>query len=92
MPNHEKHPIAPINLYGASKAMVEHVLRDYVIAYGLKSVCMHSFKACGADPDGESGERHEPERHLILLALQAVSGRRGALTVFGRDYVTLEGT
>lgn len=92
VPIDEKHPVAPINPYGCSKAMVEQVLRDYDKAYGLKSVCLRYFNACGADPDGELGERHDPETHLIPLALQAVSGRRGPLTVFGRDYETPDGT
>jgi UDP-glucose 4-epimerase len=92
VPIDEKHPVAPINPYGASKAMVEQVLRDYDKAYGLKSICLRYFNACGADPEGELGERHEPETHLIPLALQAVSGRRGALKVFGRDYDTPDGT
>lgn len=92
VPIDEKHPVAPINPYGCSKAMVEQVLRDYDKAYGLKSVCLRYFNACGADPGGELGERHDPETHLIPLALQAVSGRRGALTVFGRDYDTPDGT
>ena len=91
-PIDEQHPIAPINPYGSSKAMVEQVLRDYDKAYGLKSVCLRYFNACGADPEGELGERHDPETHLIPLALQAVSGRRGALTVFGSDYDTPDGT
>jgi UDP-glucose 4-epimerase len=92
VPIDEKHPVAPINPYGASKAMVEQVLRDYDKAYGLKAVCLRYFNACGSDPECELGERHEPETHLIPLALQAVSGRRGALTVFGRDYDTPDGT
>lgn len=92
VPIDEQHPVAPINPYGASKAMVEQVLRDYDRAYGLKSVCLRYFNACGADPEGELGERHDPETHLIPLALQAVSGRRGALTVFGSDYDTPDGT
>ncbi len=92
VPIDEAHPVAPINPYGASKAMVEQVLRDYDKAYKLRSVCLRYFNACGADPEGELGERHEPETHLIPLALQAVSGRRGPLTVFGRDYDTPDGT
>jgi UDP-glucose 4-epimerase len=92
VPVDEKHPVAPINPYGASKAMVEQVLRDYDKAYGMKSICLRYFNACGADPEGELGERHDPETHLIPLALQAVSGRRGPLTVFGRDYDTPDGT
>lgn len=92
VPIDERHPVAPINPYGATKAMVEQALRDYDKAYGLKSICLRYFNACGADPEGELGERHEPETHLIPLALQAVSGRRGPLTVFGRDYDTPDGT
>jgi UDP-glucose 4-epimerase len=92
VPIDEKHPVAPINPYGASKAMVEQVLRDYDRAYGLRSVCLRYFNACGADPEGKLGERHDPETHLIPLALQAVSGRRGPLTIFGRDYDTPDGT
>jgi UDP-glucose 4-epimerase len=88
----EDHPVAPINPYGASKAMVEQILRDYDRAYGLKSVSLRYFNACGADPEGDVGERHDPETHLIPLALQAVSGRRESLTVFGRDYDTPDGT
>lgn len=88
----EDHPVAPINPYGASKAMVEQILRDYDRAYGLKSVSLRYFNACGADPEGELGERHDPETHLIPLALQSVSGRRESLTVFGHDYDTPDGT
>lgn len=92
VPIDEKHPIMPINPYGASKAMVERVLQDYDKAYGLKSVCLRYFNACGADPDGELGERHQPETHLIPLILQAISGRSGPITLFGRDYNTPDGT
>lgn len=88
----EDHPVAPINPYGASKAMVEQVLRDYDRAYGMKSVSLRYFNACGADPEGELGERHDPETHLIPLALQVASGRRESLTVFGHDYDTPDGT
>lgn len=88
----EDHPVAPINPYGASKAMVEQILRDYDRAYGLKSVSLRYFNACGADPEGDLGERHDPETHLIPLALQTVLGRRESLTVFGRDYDTPDGT
>ncbi len=68
------------------------MLEDYDRAYGLKSVCLRYFNAAGADPDGELGERHDPETHLIPLVLQAASGRREAITVFGRDYDTPDGT
>jgi UDP-glucose 4-epimerase len=72
--------------------MIEQVLEDYDQAYGLKSVCLRYFNAAGADPDGELGERHEPETHLIPLVLQAASGRRSHISVFGRDYDTPDGT
>lgn len=91
-PINESHRTAPLSPYGHSKAMVEQVLRDYARAYGLQSVSLRYFNACGADPEGELGERHDPETHLIPLALQAVSGRRGALTIFGDDYDTPDGT
>jgi UDP-glucose 4-epimerase len=91
-PIDESHPIQPINPYGATKAMVERMLEDYDRAHGLKSVRLRYFNACGADPDGELGERHNPETHLIPLVLQAASGRRQAITVFGEDYDTPDGT
>lgn len=92
IPIDEGHPQAPINPYGRSKLMIEQVLEDYDCAYGLKSVCLRYFNAAGADPDGELGERHEPETHLIPLVLQAASGRRADIAVFGRDYDTPDGT
>ena len=72
--------------------MVEQMLTDYDSAYGLKSVCLRYFNAAGAHPDGLLGERHDPETHLIPLILQAASGRREAISVFGRDYPTADGT
>jgi UDP-glucose 4-epimerase len=91
-PIDEAHPKRPINPYGWSKLMVEQALADYDRAYGLKSVCLRYFNAAGAHPDGLLGERHEPETHLIPLVLQAASGRRPHITVFGRDYDTPDGT
>jgi UDP-glucose 4-epimerase len=88
----EDHPVAPINPYGATKAMVEQILRDYDHAYGLRSVSLRYFNACGADPEAELGERHNPETHLIPLALQTISGRCQHLMVYGRDYDTPDGT
>lgn len=92
VPIPEDHPKQPINPYGRSKWMVEQMLTDYERAYGLKSICLRYFNAAGADPDGELGERHEPETHLIPLVLRAVTGRSPALTVFGTDYPTPDGT
>lgn len=92
VPIDERHPQNPINAYGASKLMVERILKDYADAYGLHSVSLRYFNACGADPEGELGENHEPETHLIPIILQAASGRRESITVFGRDYDTEDGT
>jgi len=91
-PIDEAHPQKPINPYGHSKLMVEQILQDYDHAYGLKSVSLRYFNAAGADPEGELGERHIPETHLIPLVLQAASGRRDSITVFGTDYDTEDGT
>lgn len=91
-PIDESHPQNPINPYGRSKLMVEHMLEDYDKAYGLKSTCMRYFNAAGADPDGELGERHNPESHLVPLILQAASGRREDIKIFGQDYATDDGT
>ena len=88
----EAHPKQPINPYGRTKLMVEQALADYGVAYGLKSVCLRYFNAAGADPEGQLGERHEPETHLIPLVLRAASGRRAHISVFGRDYDTPDGT
>lgn len=91
-PMDERHPQQPINPYGRTKLMVEQVLADYEQAYGLRSVSLRYFNAAGADPEGQLGERHEPETHLIPLVLQAASGRRPHIGVFGRDYDTPDGT
>lgn len=91
-PIDEKHPKRPINPYGHSKLMIEQVLDDYDAAYGLRSTCLRYFNAAGADPDGELGERHVPETHLIPLILQAASGRRADIKVFGDDYATDDGS
>lgn len=91
-PIDERHPQQPINPYGRTKLMVEQALADYDKAYGFKSVCLRYFNAAGADPEGQLGERHEPETHLIPLILQAASGRRPHISVFGQDYDTPDGT
>lgn len=92
VPIDEEHPMQPINPYGRSKLMVEQMLADYDRAYGLKSVCLRYFNAAGADPQTRIGERHVPETHLIPLVLQAASGRRESISVFGQDYDTPDGT
>jgi UDP-glucose 4-epimerase len=91
-PIDERHNKQPINPYGHSKLMIEQVLEDYDKAYGLRATCLRYFNAAGADPDGELGERHIPETHLIPLILQAASGRREDIKVFGDDYATDDGT
>ncbi|MDG1445283.1 MAG: UDP-glucose 4-epimerase GalE [Methylophilaceae bacterium] len=92
VPIDEQHRTSPLNPYGQSKLMIEKILQDYDKAFGLKSICLRYFNAAGADPDGQLGERHDPETHLIPLILQAVSGRRANINVFGRDYCTPDGT
>jgi UDP-glucose 4-epimerase len=91
-PIDEKHPTKPINPYGRTKLMVEDVLKDYELAYGLRSVCLRYFNAAGADPEGFLGERHDPETHLIPLILQTLSGRRDSFYLFGDNYNTPDGT
>lgn len=92
VPIPEDHPQAPINPYGATKLMVERILADFDVAYGLKSVCFRYFNAAGADPEGRLGEDHLPETHLIPLVLQAAMGKRDSILVFGTDYPTEDGT
>lgn len=82
----------PINPYGASKLMVERILRDYSAAYGMKAVVLRYFNAAGADPEGEIGEDHTPETHLIPLVLDAAAGKREDIKVFGTDYPTRDGS
>ncbi len=82
----------PINAYGASKRAVEEMLGQFGIAHGLRSVIFRYFNVAGADPDAEVGEAHRQETHLIPLMLEAIEGKRPALTVFGSDYATPDGT
>jgi len=82
----------PLNAYGASKRAIEDMLGDFEASDGLKSVIFRYFNVAGADPDGEIGEFHRPETHLIPLMLDAIDGKRDALTVFGTDYDTPDGT
>jgi UDP-glucose 4-epimerase len=91
-PIDEAHAKLPINPYGKSKLMVEQMLEDYDKAYGLKSVALRYFNAAGADTEGKLGERHIPETHLIPLVLQAASGRREMISLFGNDYDTPDGS
>jgi UDP-glucose 4-epimerase len=92
VPIDERHPKAPINPYGRSKWMVEQVLEDFDRAHGVRACCLRYFNAAGADPGGQLGECHQPETHLIPLVLQAASGRRDAITIYGNDYPTPDGT
>lgn len=82
----------PINAYGASKRAIEDMLRDFDAAHGLHSVIFRYFNVAGADPEAEVGEFHQPETHLIPLMLDAIDGKRDALTIFGTDYDTPDGT
>ena len=92
LPIPEDHDQNPINPYGKSKWMIEHVLADYENAYGLQSISLRYFNAAGADPEGLIGESHDPETHLIPLVLDAASGKRPSITIFGDDYDTHDGT
>lgn len=92
VPIDEDHPQAPINPYGTSKMMAERVLADFARAHGIRSVALRYFNAAGADPDGEIGEAHEPETHLIPIVLETAAGRRPEVTVFGDRYPTPDGT
>jgi len=92
LPLSELHPQAPISPYGRSKLMVEQILADYAAAYGLRYVSLRYFNAAGADPDGELGEWHEPETHLIPRVLEVAAGNTEAVEIFGTDYETRDGT
>jgi UDP-glucose 4-epimerase len=88
----ENCPQDPINAYGASKRAIEDILANYAESDGLESVIFRYFNVAGADPDGDVGEFHQPETHLIPLMLDAIDGKRDALTIFGTDYDTPDGT
>ncbi|MEM8657759.1 MAG: UDP-glucose 4-epimerase GalE, partial [Pseudomonadota bacterium] len=89
---HEELPVQPINPYGQTKAAVEAMLRDTAAASGLKSIALRYFNASGADARARTGERHDPETHLIPLVLQTAAGQREQITVFGTDYPTEDGS
>jgi len=91
VPLREDHPKNPINAYGETKLTIERALPHFERAYGIRSVCLRYFNAAGADPDGQLGEDHHPERHLIPLALEAALGR-SPLQLFGDNYPTPDGT
>ncbi|MCX5854769.1 MAG: UDP-glucose 4-epimerase GalE, partial [Deltaproteobacteria bacterium] len=92
IPLTEDHPQHPINPYGRTKLMVEDILKDYDRAYGIRYVNLRYFNASGADHDGEIGERHDPETHLIPLVLDAAIGNKEDIKIFGTDYDTPDGT
>ncbi|MEW5948866.1 MAG: UDP-glucose 4-epimerase GalE [Thermodesulfobacteriota bacterium] len=92
IPITESHPQRPISPYGKSKLMIEQILKDYDPAYGIKHINLRYFNAAGADPEGEIGESHDPETHLIPLAICAALGITDGIQIFGTDYPTKDGT
>ncbi|HEY1722418.1 MAG TPA: UDP-glucose 4-epimerase GalE [Magnetospirillaceae bacterium] len=88
----ESHRTAPINPYGAGKLVCERILQDFSAAYGIRALSLRYFNAVGADPEGQIGEAHIKETHLIPLVLAAASGHRPSVTVYGTDYPTPDGT
>lgn len=92
VPIPEDHPLRPDSVYGDSKLMVERILDWFAQAHGIASAKLRYFNASGADPEGETGEDHEPETHLIPLALAAADGKIPHLSLFGTDYPTVDGT
>jgi UDP-glucose-4-epimerase GalE len=92
LPITEDHPQVPINPYGDSKLFLEKVLRWYGEAYGMRSVCLRYFNAAGADPDGELGECHNPETHIVPSIIEAAMGRRSHFDVYGTDFSTPDGS
>lgn len=92
VPIPEDHPYRPVSAYGETKLMVERLLAWFETCHGIASARLRYFNAAGADPDGETGEDHEPETHLVPLALAAAAGKRAQLDLFGTDYPTPDGT
>lgn len=92
IPIDEAHPQFPTNPYGQTKLDAEHILHWYDVAFGLKSISLRYFCAAGADPDGELGEDHKPETHMIPLTLFAALSKRSDVKIFGTDYPTPDGT
>lgn len=92
VPIDEEQPLKPTNPYGETKALIEKALKYYDIAYGLKSVSLRYFNAAGAGMEGDLGEDHDPETHLIPLVIKAIMDQGAPLTVFGDDYPTVDGS
>jgi UDP-arabinose 4-epimerase len=88
----EDHLTLPVNPYGETKLTTERMLANYAQAYGLRWTALRYFNACGADPEGEIGEDHDPESHMIPSAIEAALGRRPYVEIFGTDYPTPDGT
>jgi len=92
IPIPEDHPLDPFNPYGQTKFFVERILQDYDRAYGLKFISLRYFNAAGADPEGQMGECHDPETHLIPNILLAALGKKDRLEIYGTDFPTPDGT
>jgi len=92
LPISEEHPLKPTSPYGETKRVMESMLHWYGMAYGIRAIALRYFNAAGADPDGELGEDHRPEEHLIPLVLFAAMGKRDHIAIFGSDYDTPDGT
>ncbi|MDD4835073.1 MAG: UDP-glucose 4-epimerase GalE, partial [Lutispora sp.] len=92
IPITEDCPKDPTNVYGKTKLIIENMLEDYSKAYALKYIALRYFNACGADPQGDIGEDHNPETHLIPLVLQTCADKRESIKIFGQDYPTKDGT
>ena len=92
IPIPESHPLNPFNPYGQTKLFVERILQDYEKAYGMRFISLRYFNAAGADPDGELGEMHEPETHLIPNLLLFLLGKKQSFELFGTDFPTPDGT
>jgi UDP-glucose-4-epimerase GalE len=92
VPIPDDHAQNPINPYGRTKLHMEHMMDDYARAYGLRYAALRYFNAAGASPEGDLGELHEPETHLIPLVLQVAAGERPGIAIFGQDYDTPDGT
>jgi len=92
IPMRENVPLAPVNPYGETKLAIERALAWYSGAYGIRYAALRYFNAAGADPEGEIGENHEPETHVMPLAIRAALGQAGPISVFGTDYPTADGS
>ena len=92
IPIPESHPLRPVNVYGRTKVMMEQLMADFQLAYGINYAALRYFNAAGADPDGEIGEVHDPETHLIPNIMRTAFGMQDILQVYGEDYPTPDGT